>query len=653
VTAFAEQQLSSVLADVARAVEALEFSKPEFSLDVRWAKDYDELFRHEGSVAAEDSLLESAIRNGRVVLAGRGGSGKTQLLLRIMRHAAQQGIAVFLLRLQEWAPEDYREWELWTKDSLADGASFLVERFSSPSTTLMQLDWLPPNVSKLLIVDGLNEVPARLGANILRAIDELTRKQVGTCSIVADRLVRRELPVPFRWELASVQPLSAEKIASYGGKAVEAVRSRELLDSPFFLDAAIKRDIVQTGVVQTHIEYFDRHAGIRDEELDKAAHAAYVAYARTRSRTFQLSIFDDVGASSIAKRLLDAGVLISTGGVAHFRHHLLHDYLAARHLANVGEELWGTHGLATVSFGGSSFDAIALVLEHLTGDRADLFLRSLYDWNLYSAGYALAESSNAESGPSPEMRTVILSMLAEKLFDPVLATRRRAKDALLLNRLPESARFLDARCLSDVLGATASIEYKSKWFQQWRDAFVDNSGRTLETGDIELICSDDSVLGWTMTNVSKRLRLGKSGPQLRSKVDGASPTVRWRIAHILGAFPSTENQNVLLSLLEGDKDDDVRYGAVRSLAELAWRSKDDGRSEVVDSLLARAALINESTKLREELARALIIDENLAPQGWKSVVLRFAREFFARTEDPMARDHWRMYVADARARYQS
>ena len=51
---------------------------------------------------------------------------------------------------------------------------------------------------------------------------------------------------------------------------------------------------------------------------------------------------------------------------------------------------------------------------------ADELLRKLYDWNIYGAGYSIAEGRS--SRVSAEMQRVILAMFAERRWDLVMAT---------------------------------------------------------------------------------------------------------------------------------------------------------------------------------------------------------------------------------------
>jgi len=641
---------------VEQSAKALQPINPPFELNICWSEGYDELFRQQGIVTAEAEVLARAEKDGRVILAGRGGAGKTQLLLRVLQTAVRNGSIVVLVRLQQWEKEDYDRWKQTTRASVADGAAFLIERFGTPATSVMELDWLPPTSKKILIVDGLNEVSTSLGVEILQALDELTRNQIGTSALVADRLVRRELAPPMRWNLGLVLPLSAEAIAKFSDRTKAVAVGTFLLDSPFFLNAALKEEPVLQGGALTHQQYFLSHSGLNGMELDRVAAAAFRAYRESRARTFSLRSFLESTDSTIVERLVNSGILIrESDDAAHFAHHLLHDFLVARYVAGLTPAEWTHRTLEIMTLEQSSFDPVALAFEHLGGGRADDFLRSLYDWNLYATGYALGESANGPVAPSLEMRTVIYAMLAEKRFDLVLQTRRRATDALLMIGADTARRFVDAANLESILRDLGNVTTVAPWFQEWRDLFTRSGENGLAAIEVDALGSADSVIGWTAANVARRMILTDSQlEKIRGMLSGAAGTIRWRIAHVLGAFPSRESFATLVQLLDDPSDQLVQYGALRSLTEMAARSSSgDLRGAIIEELLRRIDWIEKNVRFREELARVLIIDPRASPPDWKHVVARFAREFFVRTDDPVQQDRWRAYVANVEACYRN
>jgi hypothetical protein len=436
-----EQQLQILRSAAGKEIHSLPFADPPFELEIGWASNYDRLFRGEFDRSFEDEVLARALRHGRVILAGRGGGGKTQLLFRLMRSSAEKGILPVFIDLRNWRRYDYADWADTVIKDIAYGAAFLIDRFSRPRTSAIELDWVPPTTSKILIVDGLNEIAAPTGAQILRSLDEFVSDQILMSVIVADRLVRRELPSPDRWVVGLVLPLSASLIARYGGTRLPQQANAAPLDLPFFLNAAIHQEEVTVNGAETHERYLRSHAGLTEQNLNSAASAAFQAYLN-KTRSFSMEQFRVVAGEDVTERLRSSGVIIlSDNGEAHFSHHLLHDFLASRHVARQPRDFWTPDNLNVISLDGSSFDPLALVFEQLGQERADEFLRCLYDWNLYAAGYALGSVSATAVPCSAEMQIVIFAMLAEKRFDLVEATRQRANDALLLIRLPGAQPF--------------------------------------------------------------------------------------------------------------------------------------------------------------------------------------------------------------------
>jgi hypothetical protein len=644
------QGLQSLHEAVQQAVQKLEFSKPEFELTVGWAATYDDLFAGRTEKTVETAVLERTLRIGRCVVAGRGGGGKTQMLHRIMRTASTKGVICVLVDLKDWTKHDYQSWDEWTTSDIGAGASFLLERFAQPKVDAMSLDYLPPTAKKLLIVDGLNEIMAPVGQAILFALDEFAGDQIGLSVLVADRLTRRSFPSPTRWALASVLPLAPDVVAKhYQGP------NSENLSTPYFLDAAISKKSVGETPSQTHRRFLVNHGGLVENELTTLAAAAYGLYSETGTRTFPFAALVAKVGQDLASRLTQTGVIVKAAHAddSQFAHHLLHDYLSARAVAELPQEDWTPAVLRTISFDGSSFDTISMVLAQLKREEADKFLRCLYDWNLYAAAYALADLTDESAGPSREMRQVIFAMLAEKRFDLVTPTRQRAADALAIAQTESATKIRASDSMSSLFAALRSVNSKEDWFNEWVHLFTSAPDKRIDDKDLERIQNEDSILGWTVANVARRMRLEDAqAKRLRVWIANGSPVVRWRIAHVLGAHPSTKNMQTLSDLLKGDKDADVRYGAVRSMVETAARtSNSDLRSSVVSVLVDLTPILVADKKVKEELKRALQIEPRQAPQDWSNFIARIARSLYLAESAPDEREAWRRYVDLIQARY--
>lgn len=640
---------------IARTVKKLPISQPEFCVDVGWAATYDDLFAGKLEQGGEGSVLLRALKVGRCIVTGRGGGGKTQMLHRLMRTASQDGIVTILVDLKNWTKPDYGLWKECIASDISAGTSLLLERFSQPTIDAIGLDYLPPSTKKLLIVDGLNEIMAPVGQEILLALNEIAGSQIGLSVLIADRLTRRDLPSPSRWALATVLPLSKDVIVQHCGNDALKLPGADSLKTPYFLDSAIRKGRISESASEAHRRFLRDHAGLQDSELDRVAAAAYRLYQEAGTRTFPAkSLADSVG-DELAKRLLESGVVVSAeqSGEAQFAHHLLHDYLAARHVARMAQKDWTRPVLQTISFDGASFDTISMALSQLTEVDADAFLRSLYDWNPYAAAYALTDTREMVQGPSVEMQQVIFAMLAEKRFDIVDPTRQRATDALAIIRAPAAEEIKASTAMPQLLATVERMKSDKAWFKEWAALFVSPPDSPMEDSTIKRIREPDSIYGWTVANVARRVRLSEQQlHDLRAWLADESPVIRWRIAHVLGAHPSDANARALEELLRGDDDVDVKYGAIRSLVEVAAKTEDEQVRQAVRAFLVGIApVLVPQKKVKDELRRALLLVKGCAPRSWWSLIAAVAKSAYMAEDDPTEREAWILYVDVASARY--
>lgn len=627
----------------------------QFDVLTGWAQNYGDLFAGRFTrILREDEILNTVMGRGRAILAGRAGDGKTWLLRRLYKRVLDRGDLPILLDLKQWTGGDYNDWADWTSNAIGDAADFLMRRFGGIELGAADLDRLPPRVSKILLVDGLNEITSAVGAQVLQLLDELVRNQINLTVFVADRLIRRDLPNPLRWSIGTPRPLSVEQVMKHLGR-VSNVQANGILTSPFFLDAALKYHVEGHRRSEASERFLTVHGGLKEAELDAVAAAAFAAYQSSRSRVFSRAAFIDIAGIETTTALELSHVLVPMpGGKSYFLHHLLHDYLAARHLAKLPSEDWTSQALSEISFDSSSFDAIELVFEQSSGQKADLFLRRLYDWNLYAAGYALGQARDGDESVSLEMRTMIFAMLAEKRFDAVLTTRQRAGDALALMQLSDAKPFCNAENLEAVFSALDKISSTEAWFNEWKGVYRTGQDVELSESTIETIRSPDSIIGWTVANVAKRSIVNERLQELISSwiQDEGNATVRWRIAHVLGAFRTESASSLLISLLD-DEDHSVRYGAIRSLIELSARAEQKLRSAVADAISTRALDVSKQPRISGELRSCLLMHEDMVPTDWLLFVQKVVRAMFIVIEDTGERDLWRGCLGKAEDLYAS
>lgn len=274
---------------------------------------------------------------------------------------------------------------------------------------------------------------------------------------------------------------------------------------------------------------------------------------------------------------------------------------------------------------------------------ADRFLRSLYDWNIYGAGYSIAEGR--ETRVSEPMRLVILAMFAERRWDIVRATAERAHDTLRLIETEWARRFLSAPSLQDVFALLAKVETNHQWFRAWRDLFSRAVGSSATDYEIRSLTDVDSVIGWTSANVLKRLVCSEEQQtSIRALLESSSPIVQWRATHVLGSFPSELNRTVLLRCLKNPSVH-VRFGATRSLVEMAARS-DFATSQLIFSAIGEnMESLAEHRSVLQEFERAIFIQPDRSPKGWPrsvAIALRALQQRAVTVED---REHWDQTLA--------
>lgn len=613
----------TIRAQLAERLQQLPDPQPQFALQIGWAADYDALFENRFSETRDaPSILEYARASGRVLLSGRGGGAKTVLLARTARIAASEGFATVFITLKEWTAADTPEWRKLTGSN--ERIAFLLERFSGVALLPRDLNALDSAQQKLVLLDGLNEVDSRTGQQVLHALDEYVRFSLTTSVIVSDRLTRRDFLLPQRWKLALVLPMTTDQVDAIVASDPRAsalyhqasADEQSLLTTPYFLNAFLSGGSLASTIAGQMQQYFAQHA-LTDADVAHAATAAFDVYADA-TRTFSWQRFKTSAGDQIADRLVTAGAIVVEGDLAYFDHHLKHDYLASRVLLS-DRESWTSDVFDTLTFHASSFDTIVMAMEQIeSSPRADDLLRSLYDWNIYAAGYSIAEGR--ASRVSTDMQTVILGMFAERRWDLVTATAQRASDTLRLIDNSRAHKFLQAPSLEAVLHEIAKIRGETDWFPAWQRLFTRDIGTPAEPRDIEGLTTDDSVIGWTTANVLRRLSVSEEQlAEIRALLHSPNATVQWRAVHVLGVHPSELNKDCLLACLSSTSKN-VRFGATRSLVEMAARGGADFPTLVFSGLAQNIDRVRAHTSTIAEFERAIFVQPDKAPNGWAQSV---------------------------------
>jgi hypothetical protein len=126
---------------------------------------------------------------------------------------------------------------------------------------------------------------------------------------------------------------------------------------------------------------------------------------------------------------------------------------------------------------------------------------------------------------------------------------------------------------------------------------------------------------------------------IRLALDEEDDVVRWRAVHVLGAWPGQESADVVQRCVLGDEDRLVRYGATRSLIDMAAKNE-ALRAEILSWLTSHLSeLPLPADELITEIERALL--RRPVPVGWNESVSDLVDELFSSSRDDRERDRWR------------
>ena len=349
-----------------------------------------------------------------------------------------------------------------------------------------------------------------------------------------------------------------------------------------------------------------------------------------------------------------------TGESAYFRHHLFHDALAARALVS-DPTRWNSDCFDAITFEANSFDALAFALEMIDEPvAAEEMLLAIYDWNFYASAFALGRGQRLGTvAVSRSTTAALLALLAERRWDPFRHTVQGVEDALRVFHDDLAGRLLATAQPSDVLEIVR--EESTTWSgasgeegaqDNWVSIYLDE----VEEAALLEILTDGPLLAWMASNVLRRHTLrDASQTKVLELLEHEDPTTRWRSAHVLGTVTESRVVESLLERLDKDDSDGVRYGSVRSVVEIAYRSP-KLRQGVFESLDKRLSALRKERKVFKELQRCLVLRE--PPTDWIETVTPLVEDLWAMESTIDDQDHWRRVgqrivesVADSNAAY--
>jgi hypothetical protein len=405
---------------------------------------------------------------------------------------------------------------------------------------------------------------------------------------------------------------------------------------------ALRGDQAGASRIATQALFLKEHCSLTELEIDQLAHAALDAYLEYQSRLFPIDDLVQAVGVDVTHRLQAGGVVDQHDERASFSHHLHHDLLAARAFATV-QGLWNHRGFDRLTFKASSFDALEAVAETgLATAQLDLLVRAVYDWNPYGAAYVLREGGASRVSPTVLIATT--AMLAERRFDLVEASVHDAEDALVLlgNLVPST--FREVRSKAELIAAVSRLFGADVETDEWASLFTLPEVTEMPNPQLESLEQRDSLLGWTASNVARRLRLSDEQlERLRTLALSAEDlTVRWRAVHALGGHPVAENARVLFDIVRrSDEDFWVVRGALRALLEIAAVGEPVLRREILVDLgdILRALADSDPD---DPIVNAFARYGELRnpPPGWDAELLPLAEDLWAAANTRQQQERW-------------
>jgi hypothetical protein len=608
---------------------------PNFGYNVARYDDFESLLNGTGVEIPAEDLPDLALDSGRILLQARGGAGKTVTLDRIAETARKRSLPVLIVSALDWASrlphwEDAAVTRREALDALLDDVD--RERLRSALTTGQPL---------LVLIDGLNEVPRSTAALALEALDLLAVREPNVGVVVADRLVRRELPSE-DWMLATLTPVSESRVREILGSRAPSGEVG-LLSNPFYLEQARLNPLLRpTGAELNH--RFLRHA-VTEDQLPAIAKGAFQEYARREDRFLDRGRFSSMVGADTYRQLVDGGVLVEHEDVARFVHHLLHDYVASLHLV-ASPRSWDADNFDALTLRATSFDALAMLIEQVDPRAVDGLLRKVYDWNFYASAYLLEEDRRSEARVSREMEIALTAMLAERKFDRVITTALRVTDALRVMHSDLAQQFLRAKDLHDLLEAVGRERGEQPWFAEWQEFFTRPLGARARKRDTDVLATEDGVMGWTAANVLRRSTLNGVAREVERLASNGTRPVRWRAVHVLGAHPGSKSEQVLTRALTDDDYHWVKYGALRSLIEIAAAATPERRQSIFLDLAALTHVLLAREELLREVEQALLVRHQ--PDDWSETAGLLLEKLWAGSDSVAGQDRWRRLSARLR-----
>jgi nucleoside phosphorylase len=580
-----------------RLMSTLEQRTPKvnFQCKIRTAQSFQQVRQglYDGEARDIEELIPTDI-HPNVVLYGGGGTGKTTIIRRLFPMLIKADLCPVLIDLKKYSRE-YADIEL--EGSSPETIESIVQVASSPRRTASDIEQLAAQSKLVLLIDAVNEISKPVLESLLAFCQEL-RRGAGCLCLWTNRMAPVEdIRVS---ALHAVLEKVAEDVAEHcfddklgvGRYKALSARLQAIYRRPFFLDLAIRsrREFVEkrlwSGIFR---EFFVVQLSVGDLELDTLAKATLGAIAADGK--FRVEMFRKAIGIDLWHRLDAAQVRVLDDDVG-FEHHLWRDYLVALALS-LDPSCWTEETFDAATTFGTSLECLLMAVEQIVPvERKVDFVKRIYDWSYVGAIECIAKSGKDEEAERkvPEsLREAIAAVVAEKRFDMV--PRTSARTQRLLDQYPFAVHYSRSPSRDAIVEHVRQLQHDDKWFRVWQRLYCNGSAYQVPVAEVELIGSEDSVIGWTATNLARRGQLSLQGQEIVRTLfqehlgTAERRSVRWRAVHVLGKYPTKENVDLLVSALKEDDYRWVTYGAARSLVEVASHTGGDLRKLAVSALL--------------------------------------------------------------------
>jgi nucleoside phosphorylase len=605
---------------------------PAFTYTVSIADNYDHLRRGVFSKQqCSPSILLPNDFQPQVILHGGGGTGKTRVLLNLLRPILDSGFCPILFHFERLDASHGENPDL----------DKIIELTTSPRCTKAELERLSESSKLLSTLDGLNELDENSRIKLLRFLLQLHEK--GRCFIVStERLISFEPELAFTH--AMIDPLDKSRVTrlydkKYGHGTYETLHPhvQELYRKPFFISLVLRSRIEHGNQTPSEIfsDFLKRDVELTTDEVQVLASLTFEHCDTNIS--FNARAFREEIDPKILQRLVENAIFRDDGD---FEHRLWKDFFVSYFLSQ-NPPVWNAASFDKVTSLAAAIEPLVFTFEQIASPESkDAFLKSVYDWNYAAAAECLTQLGHSvpeASQPSLEVRWALLSALGERMFDRVPRTRNKARTTLNQQKgkiAEDILKISEISTLRDFISKKAG----GSWFGEWKKLFSIKDGPMPDEAAAK-VSSPDSLIGWAATNLARRCKLTSRQIDhfigLLKDSSAENQTNRWRVVHILGTEPGPQSVKLLGVALRSDPYHWVRYGSARALIEIAAESK-TFREEIVNDLTQFVDGLDGSQPAEEERILNEILDVAAISSDaeWKSSVFQLLSSIVNRQIDP-------------------